>query len=174
MMKNILKKIDEFVAAVLKTFAVSLCIAIGLILFARVIIRFSPLIIPMAWSDEVVEWMMAWMIFTGATLIMRDSDHFKVELLQDKYGGKKWVDALNVFIALLGLAFFSALFHYSLDLTMSATWFSPILKVSRRVPYAAVPFNCALIIIYQFRDLVKAVIHLFSKKSKPQQGTVES
>ena len=83
-MKNFLKKTDEIVAVVLKWFVIGLCIAIGVILFARVIIRFTPLIIPMAWCDEVVEWMMAWMIFTGASLIMRKSDHFKVELLQDK------------------------------------------------------------------------------------------
>ena len=163
-MMKILKKIDEIVAAFLKYFAISLCIAIGVLLFVRIFVRFTPLIVPMSWSDEVVEWMMAWMIFTGATLIMRNSDHFKVELLQDKFPGKKWVDVLNVFIAFLGLSFFAILFHYSLDLTMSATWFSPILKVSRRVPYAAVPVNCALMFIYQLRDLIKALIHLFRKR----------
>ena len=173
-MKNLLKKIDYIVGTILKWFAVSLCVAIGVLLFVRIIVRFTPLIIPMSWSDEIVEWMMAWMIFTGATLIMRNSDHFRVELLQDKYPGRKWVDILNVFIALLGLSFFAILFKYSLDLTISAEWFSPILKVSRRVPYSAVPFNCALMFIYQLRDLVKAVVHLFSKQPKTFSGAIES
>ena len=78
---KILEKIDGIVAGVLKVFVTALCVGIAIILFVRVIIRFTPLMIPLSWTDEVVEWMMAWMIFTTATLIMRSGEHFRVDLL---------------------------------------------------------------------------------------------
>lgn len=152
-----LKKIDEVLELILRWFVIILFIGIGIILFARVIIRFAQIHIPMSWSDEVVEWMMAWMIFTGATLLARYGDHFRVDLLQTKYEGRTWVKVLNLFISLLGFLFFVSLLYYSIRLTASAIWFSPILKVSTRVPYLSIPVNCVLILFYLLRDLVVGI-----------------
>ncbi len=160
-----LKKIDEGLERVLRRFVIILFIAIGIILFARVIIRFAQIHIPMSWSDEVVEWMMAWMIFTGATLLVRYGDHFRVDLLQTKFEGRAWVKVLNLFISLLGFMFFASLLYYSIQLTAGAIWFSPILKVSTRVPYLSMPVNCVLILFYLIRDLVVNVKAF--KKAQP-------
>jgi TRAP-type C4-dicarboxylate transport system permease small subunit len=161
-MLKVLKKTDEILARILRGFVTGLFVGLGLVLFLRVLIRFTPLHISLSWTDEVVEWMMAWMIFTAATLIMRSGDHFRVDLLQTKYEGRAWVNVLNVFISLLGLLFFASLLYYSIRLTAGATWFSPILKVSTRVPYLSIPVNCVLILFYLLRDLVVG-IHAFKK-----------
>lgn len=158
-----LKKLDAAVAAVLKTFVTALCIGIALILFIRVIIRFTPLTIALSWTDEVVEWMMAWMIFTASTLIMRDGAHFRVDLLETKIRGTAAEHILGIAISLLGIIFFAALLHYSIDLVAQATQFSPILKVSNRLPYSSIPVNCVLMIIYLVRDLVTQIAKLFRK-----------
>lgn len=158
-----LKKTDEMLTAILRWFVIGLFVGLGLILFLRVLIRFTPFHISLSWTDEVVEWMMAWMIFTAATLIMRSGDHFRVDLLQTKYEGRTWVKVLNLFITLLGLMFFASLLYYSIRLTAGAIWFSPILKVSTRVPYLSIPVNCVLILFYLVRDLV-AGINAFKKQ----------
>ena len=62
-----LHKLDTIVASVLKFIVMGCCIAIALILFARVIMRFTPMTFELSWTDEVVEWMMAWMIFCAST-----------------------------------------------------------------------------------------------------------
>ena len=98
--------------------------------------------------------MMAWMIFTGATLIMRKSDHFKVDILQTKFQGRAGIRVLNIVISFIGILFFGLLLYYSILLVQGANWFSPILKVSTRVPYLSIPVNCVLILLYQLRDLV--------------------
>ena len=171
---KILKKLDKIIAAILKYLVIGLCVAIGVILFVRVIVRFTPLHVPLSWTDEVVEWMMAWMIFTGATLIMRDGGHFRVDLLQERFAGRRWVNVLNIFIAIMGLGFFITLLYYSIDLTVKATWFSPIMKVSQKVPYLSIPVNCALIIIYQIRDIVSEVILFINhNKNKEAQAAIE-
>lgn len=157
---KILGKIDGIVAGALKVFVTALCVGIAVILFIRVIIRFTPLMIPLSWTDEVVEWMMAWMIFTTATLIMRSGEHFRVDLLQTKLEGKLAGHLLNVAISLLGIVFFAVLLYYSADLMIKATQFSPILKVSTRLPYSSIPVNCALILCYLFRDVVKEIFQI--------------
>jgi len=164
-MLKALKKIDDILSKVLQWFVIGLFVGLGVVLFLRVIIRFTPLHISLSWTDEVVEWMMAWMIFTAATLIMRSSDHFRVDLLQTKYEGRTWVKVLNICISLLGLLFFISLLYYSIRLTAGATWFSPILKVSTRVPYLSIPVNCVLMLFYLLRDFI-AGIHAF-KKTQP-------
>ena len=166
-----LKRADEILAKVLKWFVILLCIGIALILFVRVIVRFTPLLVPLSWSDEVVEWMMAWMIFTAATLIFRDGDHFRVDLLQTKFRGKAWVNILNLFISLMGIVFFAALLYYSTRLVITATQFSPILKVSTRLPYASIPVNCALILMYLIRDAASELRSLIKRRSQVPSET---
>lgn len=151
---QMLKRIDETLANVLKIFVTSLGVGIAVILFVRVIVRFTPLLISLSWTDEVVEWMMAWMIFTCATLIMREKGHFAVDLLQTKFAGKQWLKMLNLVIVIIEIIFFAALFYYSAELVRSTKQFSPILKVSTKFPYLSIPVNCALMLVYLCRDLI--------------------
>ena len=166
-----LKRTDQLLAKVLKGFVTILCIGIALILFVRVVIRFTPLHISLSWTDEIVEWMMAWMIFTSATLIFRSGDHFRVDLLQTKFCGKAWVNVLNMIISLMGIAFFAALLYYSIMLVISATSFSPILKVSTRLPYASIPVNCVLILLYLIRDFSLGVNTLIKRRHQALSGS---
>jgi TRAP-type C4-dicarboxylate transport system permease small subunit len=168
---KLLAKADEILAKVLKGFVTALCVGIALILFLRVIIRFTPLHISLSWTDEVVEWMMAWMIFTASTLIFRSREHFRVELLQDKYRGKAWVDALGVLISLMGIAFFTALLVYSANLALTVDQFSPILKVSMRLPYSSIPVNCVLILLYLLRDTLADLKKVTRRRSLTSEGT---
>jgi len=149
-----LKKFDEMFTKFLKIFVTTLCIAIAVVLFLRVLVRFTPLHLPLSWTDEVVEWCMAWMIFTASSIIFHDKAHFRVDLLQTKLAGKKSAVVLDIFITLLGMVFFIALLYYSIELVIGATQFSPILKVSMRFPYASIPVNCVIILCYLIRDLV--------------------
>jgi TRAP-type C4-dicarboxylate transport system permease small subunit len=151
---NGLKQLDEKFIRFLKFFVIALCIGIALVLFTRVLIRFTPLHFSMSWTDEIVEWCMAWMIFTASSIIFHDKAHFRVDLLQTKLKGTKSEIVLDIFITLVGIVFFLSLLYYSALLVRDATQFSPILKVSMRLPYASIPVNCVIILCYLVRDLV--------------------
>jgi len=151
---NGLKQFDEKFTKFLKVFVTALCMIIALVLFLRVLVRFTPLHLSLSWTDEVVEWCMAWMIFTASSIIFHDKAHFRVDLLQTKLAGTRSVVILDILITLLGIVFFVALLYYSIELVIGATQFSPILKVSMRLPYASIPVNCVLILCYLLRDLV--------------------
>ena len=72
----VLRKTDEVLSRVLKVLAVGLSLVIAFVLLARVILRLPFFTSSMAWSEEIVELTMAWMILTMATLLFRDGEHF--------------------------------------------------------------------------------------------------
>ncbi|MDR1834800.1 MAG: TRAP transporter small permease subunit [Fusobacteriaceae bacterium] len=159
----LLKKIDALVAKFLKIFVFTLFSALGLLLLLRVVIRYVPLgnIIPLfastGWSDEIVEMLIAWTIFTTSSIIMRDNAHFRVDLIELKVKNKTVIQTLNVLISLMGVVFFGALVKYSYGLFIQATWTTSILKISQRVPYASIFFNAILMFIYLLRDLITGI-----------------
>ena len=148
------KKLDEIVASILKAIVMGCCIGIAIILFIRVIIRFTPMNIELSWTDEVVEWMMAWMVFCAATLLFRDKAHFRVDMLPNKLEGKTAGIILDILITLCSMAFIGALFYYGIQMAMKTDQFSPMLKVPTKFPYSSIPVNGALILCYLLRDLV--------------------
>ncbi len=162
---KVLKTCDKILSNFMKALVVILCSAIAIVLFLRVIIRFTPVHFQISWTDEIVEMMMAWLIFTASAEIMRDGGHFRVELLQERYAGKKWVDFLNLFISILSIVFIASLLYYSIQLVQKAVQFTPILKISTRWLYLSIPVNCVIMLIYLIRDAVNNVLKIAGKKT---------
>ncbi len=160
---KILKTLDTILSSVMKAVVVILCSLIAVILLMRVVIRFTPVHFQISWTDEIVEMMMAWMIFTASAEITRDGGHFRVELLQERYAGKRWIDVLNIVISILGIVFIASLLHYSVQLVQKAVQFTPILKISTKWLYASIPVNCAIMLIYLVRDFILNIRKLFRK-----------
>ena len=160
-----LKKLDEITARILKVFVVCCLALIACILMFRVIIRFTPINISLSWTDEVVEWSMAYMIFLTSALIMRDGTHFRVDLLQQKFGDTKFIRVLNFCIALFVAVFFAVFFYYAVELFKKAQAPTIILRAPRQVPYASIVIGGLLLFIYSIRDIVTAFKELRGNKS---------
>ncbi|MGF6906849.1 TRAP transporter small permease [Fusobacterium sp. PH5-44] len=167
---NLFIKFDKLLVKLLKSIVIILMISLGLLLFTRVLIRYVPIgkVIPlfssMGWSDEITEIIMAWMIFCTSTLIMRDKDHFKVTILEEKLKGTSFLNYLNLFIAILGIFFFGALSKHSFYLVLGANWTTPILKLSQKIPYLSILINSCFMFIYQIRDLINSCINIKNRK----------
>lgn len=160
-----LKKLDKIVASVLKVVVVSCLSLIAIILMFRVIIRFTPINISLSWTDEVVEWCMAYMIFLTSALIMRDGTHFRIDLLQQKFKDTKFILVLNFCIAIFNAAFFGIFFYYAWELFSKAQAPTIILRAPRQVPYASIVIGGLLLFIYSIRDIVVAYKQLRSGES---------
>ena len=155
-----LKKLDEIVAAVLKVVVVGCLGIIAFILMFRVIIRFTPINISLSWTDEVVEWCMAYMIFLTSALIMREGSHFRVDLLQQKFGNTTFIRVLNFCVTIFNAVFFAVFFYYAWDLFTKAKAPTIILRAPRQVPYASIVTGGLLLFIYSIRDIVIAIKEL--------------
>ena len=151
-----LKKLDQIVAAILKAVVVTCLVLIAVLLLFRVIIRFTPINISLSWTDEVVEWCMAYMIFLTSALIMRDGGHFRVDLLQQKFEGTAFIRVLNFCITIFNTVFFAVFFYYAWDLFSKAQAPTIILRAPRQVPYASILIGGFLILVYCIRDMIVA------------------
>ena len=151
-----LKKLDEIVAMILKVVVVTCVGLIAFILLFRVIIRFTPINISLSWTDEIVEWSMAYMIFLTSALIMRDGAHFRVDLLQEKFKNTTFIRVLNFCITIFNAVFFAVFLYYAWDLFSKAQAPTIILRAPRQVPYASILIGGLLIFIYSVRDVVVA------------------
>ena len=168
---KLLKKADAVLAAVLKGISVGLCVFIAFLLLGRVILRLPFFTSSMAWSEEIIELTMAWMILSMATLLFRNGEHFRVELLENKCCGKPLMKYVHLFITLVSLLFSVLLLYYGIKFMLPQTQFSPILKSITGSIMPACSVNAGLISLYLIRDLVRDLLAF--RKPKPCPETNE-
>jgi TRAP-type C4-dicarboxylate transport system permease small subunit len=161
---NILVKLDRLVAVFTKT--VSICCFVGLmiLLSAIVFVRFVP-IVAIGWSDEVVEWMFAWMVFMGAARMWRDGEHFRIKFLEERFKGKPAEIVVNSIVEILSLVFLFVMTYYSLNLTIRAHDSSPVLVLPRSLWYLCIPLAGVIMSAYSIRNLLRNFGII--QKSKP-------
>ena len=164
-MLSVLRKADDILSKFLKVVAVGLSVLIAFVLLGRVIVRYTFVSASMAWSEEIIELTMAWMILTAATLLFRSGEHFRVELVEKRFCNTPVMKYINLFITLVNLLFIGMLLFYGIKFMLPQTQFSPILKINHRFYYASIPVNAALSLIYLIRDLARNILAF--RKPKP-------
>jgi TRAP-type C4-dicarboxylate transport system permease small subunit len=156
---NILKKLDKVLNTVLTVISITCFIGIFIIMVFNIFFRWFPILsnIPnfsMGWFDEIIEMLVAWLIFTGAALLSRNQDHFRVDLIQMKLNGKRSLFILETIINIATALFFIALLYYSLNLVIGAVQTTPVLRLQKRWFYLCVPFNSFIITIYTIKNII--------------------
>ncbi|WP_306152425.1 TRAP transporter small permease [Roseovarius sp. MMSF_3281] len=100
------------------------------------------------WADEAARYLMIWLTFTGAGLILRIGGHVAITNLQDSLPetGQK---VLRAAIVLILLAFFAFMVHvgwqYAQRMQFQVT---PALRLPFLYVYAAMPVGFALLIVH--------------------------
>lgn len=100
------------------------------------------------WADEAARYLMIWLTFTGAGLILRIGGHVAITNLQDSLPetGQK---VLRAAIVLILLAFFGFMVHvgwqYAQRMQFQVT---PALRLPFLYVYAAMPVGFALLIVH--------------------------
>ena len=106
----------------------------------------------MGWFDEIVQMLFAWMVMSASSLLCRNSDHFKVDLIQMKLEGKRSLYVLEFMINLATMVFFGALMYYGWILVEGAVQTTPVLKMQMKYLYMCIPFNSFVMLVYTVRD----------------------
>jgi len=78
--KSSLAQFDRSLIISLRWLTLVCFVALLILLSGVVFVRFVP-ITSLGWSDEIVEWAFAWMVFMGAAALWRDNEHFRVQWL---------------------------------------------------------------------------------------------
>lgn len=147
-----LQRIDRGLAAVLRWGAMSCFVALLVIIAAVVFVRFVP-ITSMGWTDEIVEFAFAWMVFLCSAELWRKRTHFRVEVIPNWLGGSRGGRILEIVLGFLSLAFFIVFTVEGLRLALQATDRSPIFEYPKMLWYLSLPIAGAIMIAYTVRDL---------------------
>ncbi|MCX5907713.1 MAG: TRAP transporter small permease subunit, partial [Deltaproteobacteria bacterium] len=127
MIRGMLTKIDGALEIMLR-WGGSICL-VGLlvIISAVVFVRFVP-VTSMGWTDEVIEFAFAWMVFLCAAGLWRQGTHFRVEVVTDWLGGSTAGRGLKIFLGVISLGFLGVFTYEGWLLAIKATDRSPIFE----------------------------------------------
>lgn len=137
---------DGFVA--LNAWAVIACLAaMAGVVFANVALRYvANASIP--WADEVARYLMIWMTFLGAGLVLRQGGHVAITSLRDALPGRLQV-ALRAALVVMLMGFFAYMVWVGWDYMQRARFQrTPALRLSFRLVYAAMPIGFALLMVH--------------------------
>ena len=157
-----LKAIDKGIGDFLRWGSVAILAVIFILLILNVFIRFFPFV-SFGWFDEIIEMLIAWMVFLGTAALWRANDHFTVAFLPERLQGKKAGYFLDVLIGLLSLFFIGVFTYYSLNLTLRANDWTPVINMPKKLLYASMPISGFIMTLYSIRNIVVNSMKLFGK-----------
>jgi len=152
MSRQMFKKIDRVLELMLR-WGSSICLVGLLILICAVVfVRFVP-ITSMGWTDEIVEFAFAWMVFLCAAGLWRQRTHFRVEVITEWLGGSKAGRVLQILLSVISLVFFLVFTYEGGLLAIKATDRSPIFEFPKTLWYMSIPISGVIMFGYTIRDL---------------------
>ena len=163
MKQNFFGKADRIVGIALRGGS-SFCISsLWIIVTAIVLLRFLP-IFSMGWTDEIVELLFAWMIFSASAELCRQRKHFTVDLIPNTVAGTRTGHIVDIVIQSLALAFLLIFTYEGALLTIKATDRSPIFEYPKTLWYKSMPISGMIMIGYTIRDLLGFFRHRVPEK----------
>ena len=137
---------DHCLIRVNRAVVIAILAAMATMVFANVALRFLT-DHSILWVEEVSRYLMIWLTFLGAGLVLRYGGHIGIDTLQDKLPRQaQWIRAV---IFLVMLAFFAVMLWLGVRYTL-LTWgqTTPVMEISIGVVYLAMPVGFALLIVH--------------------------
>lgn len=167
---KLLRLIDDVTGWLLRAVA-GLCLAtLFIILFANVLSRYFQ-IWSMAWFDEIVQALFAWMVFIGAAALWREKEHFSVDWLSAILGQGRKGTILHMAVGLVSMAFLALMTWKGLDLTLRSRAVTPILNLPVAFLYASIPIAGAVMTAYSLAELCRDERAFFKPSNATTQET---
>ncbi len=152
---RLLAILDRWLAFVLRAFIVGALTAMLVLIALGVFVRVVP-IFSMSGYDEIIEWLVAWLTFSGAVALWREGILFRVDLVSFMRPGPA-SKALAALAQALGLLFAVVFTLKSYEFAIDTIETTPFLAVSKVPWYAAMPVCGALMVVYAVAGLVRTL-----------------
>ncbi len=151
---NFLKWLSAAFDKLEKSFLAGTIIFTSLLLFVNVVLRYV-FMKPIYWAEELVRYLMVWLIFIGASQVTSWGGHVGVDILPrflSKRGNLILAFAVNV----VCIAFCIVLAYYSFGQMLrvkNAQQVSPALEIPMWLAYAAIPAGSVLMLIRYIQQI---------------------
>ncbi len=125
---------------------IAILAAMAVMVFANVALRFLT-DHSILWVEEVSRYLMIWLTFLGAGIVLRYGAHIGIDTLQERFPGA--APAIRALIFALLLAFFGAMVVLGARYA-ALTWgqTTPVLQIPIGAVYLAMPIGFALMIVH--------------------------
>lgn len=108
------------------------------------------------WTEEVAMYSFIWSVFIGASVMIRERQHFAFTALTDKIKSEKGKHILNIVISTFMIAFNSVMFYYGVLITKkfwNYKWIS-LPSVQRGPTWLCLPICAALSILFLLEIII--------------------
>jgi len=141
-----LSTFDRVLIRVNRWAIIAILAAMAVMVFANVALRFLT-DHSILWVEEVSRYLMIWLTFLGAGIVLRYGAHIGIDTLQDRFPAA--APAIRAVIFVLLLVFFAAMVWLGLRYAF-LTWgqTTPVLEVPIGAVYLAMPAGFALMIVH--------------------------
>ncbi len=152
MSREFFKTVDRTLDVILRRGSTIFLVGLWIIISAIVLVRFVPFT-SMGWTDEVVEFLFAWMVFLCAAGLWRQKTHFRVEVVTEWLAGSKAGRGLEILLCIISFVFLAVFTYEGFLLAIKATDRSPIFELPKTLWYLSLPMTGAIMLGYTIRDL---------------------
>ena len=137
---------DNWLLRINRWLIIIMLAAMALMVFANVALRFLT-DESILWVEEVSRYLMIWLTFIGAGLVLRYGGHIGIDTLQDMWPAHAPKVRLVVFVLLLG--FFAFMVWIGTRYAL-LTWnqITPVMQIPVGIVYLAMPIGFALLIVH--------------------------
>jgi TRAP-type transport system small permease protein len=145
----------ELIAKHYDNLLLTIRILIGVLMLAAIAINFANVIArrifdaPFIWAEEIMIYIIVWMVYFGAVLVSWHGRHLRMDLLSSNLKG--WPGLFVNWLALLimvGLSLFVVFHSYNIILTFISTGQESIAaSIPMYIPHIAIPIGFLLIFI---------------------------
>jgi TRAP-type C4-dicarboxylate transport system permease small subunit len=142
-----MKTFERWFVELNKWVLVLLLAAMSVIVFANVSLRYLSNF-SIVWAEEVARYLMIWLTFLGAGLVLRFGGHVAITNLQDSLG-QRMQRALRLLIAVLLLGFFVVMIWIGHDyMSRMGRQMTPATRIPFSYVYAAMPIGFVLLVAH--------------------------
>lgn len=102
---------------------------------------------PVIWSEELALFGMIWLVFFGSSVVIRERNHIRLDLLEYFFRHEKAKKVTNLIADILVIAVLAAIFIYGIKQFLFVTDLTTALQIPRRYILLAIPVSAALMLI---------------------------
>lgn len=130
----------------------------SILLFVNVILRYV-FHHSIYWAEELVRYMMVWLIFFGGSQVVRKEGHIRVDVvlrMLPPRGQRIWEIAVNV----INILMLAVLFWFSMQQCLrvfASQQVSPAMELPLGLVYLSVPCGCLLMMLRYTQRLIKLI-----------------
>ena len=157
-----MKKVLQILNKIEENSASSLLIITSLLVFVQVILR-KGFNYSISWSEEVSRMMIAWFIFIGSNMAVKENAHVSMDVLASILTGRVKI-VIEIMVNIVNIIFCIVMINAGIGMIKSAIEIGSMatsVRIPLYIPYASVPVGISLmllryivILINRFQELI--------------------